>query len=99
MELDALHVDQLGPGPQRHGVSVARALPRVRRELPRLADTAGRENDRLGLEGNELTRRAPVPHAPRDATLRVVNELQYFALHEDVGPHGDDFLLQCANEF
>ena len=48
VELDALHVDQLGAGPQGHRVAVAGALPGVGRELPGLADAAGREDDGLG---------------------------------------------------
>src|ERR1700685_4363333 len=98
VELDALHVDQLRAGPEGHGVTVAGALPRVRRELPGLADAAGRDDDRLGLEGDELTGGAPVRDAPRDATLVVVDELQDLALHEDVGVHRDDFLLEGTDQ-
>ena len=99
MELHALHVDELRTGPQRHRVAVAGALPRVRRELPRLASATRRQNDGLGLEGDELTGRAPVPDAAGDASLGVVDELEDLALHEHVGAHGDDFLLQGADEF
>src|SRR5665213_2087329 len=99
VELNALHVDQLRASPQRHGVTVAGALPRVGRELPGPADAAGRDDDRLGFEGDELTCRSPVGDTPGDSTTVVVDQFQYLALHEDVGVHRDDFLLERADQF
>ena len=65
VELDALHVDQVGARVEAEGDAVARRLPRVRRELPRLAHAAGGEHDGLGLEEHELAGRAPVAERRR----------------------------------
>ena len=50
VELDELHVDQLGAGAERQRLAVARVLPRVRGDLVGLADATGRQEDRLGRE-------------------------------------------------
>ena len=98
VELDALHVDQLGAGPEGHGVAVAGALPRVRRELPRLSGAAGGEDHGLRGEGHELSGGTPVRDASGDSTVAVVHELQHLALHEDVGVHRHDLLLERADQ-
>src|SRR4028118_565477 len=48
VELDELHVHQPGPGLQRQRVPVAGVLPRVRGDLPGLADAAGAPRARPG---------------------------------------------------
>ena len=48
MELDELHVDQLGAGAIGQRVAVAGAFPAVARDLVGAADAAGGEDDRLG---------------------------------------------------
>ncbi len=53
MELNELHVDEVGPGPHRHRVPVGRVLPRVRRDLPAPPDAARRQHHRLRLEHDE----------------------------------------------
>ena len=53
MELDELHVDQLGAGVVGERVAVAGVFPAVARDLVRAADAAGGEHDRLGLEHAE----------------------------------------------
>ena len=65
VELDELHVDQLGAGVVGERLAVAAVLPRVRRHLVRLADPAGREDDRLGREGDRLAGRPPVRRTRR----------------------------------
>ena len=98
VELHGLHVDDVGPGPDRHGVAVADGLPRVGGVLPRLADRARGEDEGLGGEELHLARRAHVAHRPADAALGVGQQAQDLALHEDVGVHGDDLLLQRADQ-
>ena len=98
VELHALHVDHVGPGPDGHGVTVADGLPRVRGVLPRLADRARGEDEGLGGEEHHLAGRAHVAHRARDPALGVGQQAQDLALHEDVGAHGDDLLLQGADQ-
>ena len=50
MELDELHVDQLGAGAIGQRVAVAGAFPAVAGDLEGAADAAGGEDDRLGAE-------------------------------------------------
>ena len=56
VELDELHVDEVGTGLVRECLAVAAVLPRVRRDLVGLADAAGRQHDRLGREQDRLRR-------------------------------------------
>ena len=71
VELHALHVDDVGPGPDGHGVAVAHGLPRVRRVLPRLADRAGGEHEGLGGEERPSRRSgACSPRHPRSGPRR-----------------------------
>ena len=60
VELDELHVDQLGAGEVGQGLAVARVLPRVRGDLVGLADAAGREDDGPGREDDGPAGRPPV---------------------------------------
>ena len=53
MELDELHVDQLGAGVIRERVAVAGAFPAVAGDLVGASDPAGREHDRRGVEDLE----------------------------------------------
>ena len=61
VELNELHVDQVGPRPQGQGVAVAGALPGVGRHLVGLAHAAGGEDRRLAPEDDEAPRLSPVP--------------------------------------
>ena len=65
VELDELHVDQLGAGLVGQRLAVAGVLPRVRGDLARLADAAGGEDDRLGREDDRLAGRPPVAERRR----------------------------------
>src|ERR1043166_5985922 len=53
MELDELHVHQLGAGMVRERVSVAGVLPAVRGDLEGASDSTGCEHDRFRREGGE----------------------------------------------
>ena len=65
VELDELHVDQLGAGLVGERLAVAAVLPRVRGDLVGLADPAGREDDRLGREDDRPAGRPPVAERAR----------------------------------
>jgi hypothetical protein len=84
MELHELHVDHVGAGPQRHRMSVAGVLPRIGRVLPRFPDTAGRDDDGLRRERDELTGGSPVAEAAVDGAVVVGEQAHDRALHEDV---------------
>jgi hypothetical protein len=85
--------------PAHRPIACPSPVPSHEFELPGPADAAGRDDDRLGLEGHELTGRAPIRDAPGDSPLTVVHELEDLALHEDVGVHRDDLLLERADQF
>ena len=93
MELDELHVDQLGAGEVRQGLAVARVLPRVRGDLVRPADAAGREDGRLGREDDRLARRPPVADGAPDA-VAAGHEVGDRALHVDRDAHRDGLVLE-----
>ena len=82
VELDELHVDEIGAGPQGEGVAVARVLPRVRRDLVGLADAARREDHGGRLEHHEAARLPPVGERAGDA-VAVLEQPGDRALHED----------------
>ena len=52
VELDEFHVDELGTGEVGQRLAVAAVLPGVRRDLVRLADPAGGQDD--GLDGKTI---------------------------------------------
>ena len=93
VELDELHVDQVGARPEREGLAVAGVFPRVRRDLPRLADTARGEHDGLGLEEDELAGVAPVAEGAADAVALLQEPLD-LALHVDVDALVDAVVLE-----
>src|SRR5262249_28192160 len=96
MKLDELHVHQISPGLRSERDAVARALPRVRGELPRLSDAAAGEHHRLGLEDHEPPRFAPVAESTADA-IAVLEEPLDIALHEDRDALVHRVLLQRAD--
>src|SRR5205823_354113 len=53
VKLDEFHVLQFGAGIVSEGMAVASVFPAVAGDLERLADAAGGEHDRLGLEQDE----------------------------------------------
>ena len=98
VELDELHVDEFGPGVVGERVAVAGVLPRVRRDLVRLADAAGREDDRLRLEDGEPAALAVVGERPGDA-VAVLEQPDDRALHVDGDALVDAVVLQRADQF
>ena len=69
MELRHLHVHEVGAGVERHRVSVAGVLPRVRGDLPRLPDATRGEDDRLRAEEDELAALPPVAERAGDPAV------------------------------
>ena len=67
VELDELHVDELGAGLIREGVPVAGALPAVAGDAVGAADSTGRQDDGLGLEDAEASAFALVAAGADDA--------------------------------
>src|SRR5206468_9488234 len=96
VELDELHVNQVGARPQRERVAVAGVLPGVGRDLPRLADAAGGEHDGLGFEEDELAGIAPVAEGPAHA-VAVLQEALDLALHVYVDALVDAVVLERAD--
>ena len=98
VELDGLHLDHVGTGPDGHGVTVAGRLPGVGGVQPALADRPGRQHDGLGGERDELAGRPPVADGAGDAAVGVGQQAEDLALHEDVDAHRDDLLLQRPDD-
>jgi hypothetical protein len=96
VELDELHVDEVGARPEGHRVTVAGVLPGVRRDGVGLADPAGREDDRRSLEHDELPALAPVGDRARDP-LAVLEQPVHGALHEHVDAEVHGVLLERAD--
>ena len=96
VELDELHVDQLGAGVVGQAVPVACVLPAVARDLERPADASGGEDDRLGLEDHEAAALAVVAERADDA-LAVLQDLHDGALHVHVDAEVDPVVLERAD--
>src|SRR6185436_19017235 len=96
MELGELHVHQLGTGFVRHREPVAGVLPRVARDLPRLAAAAGREDRGLALEHDEATGLTPVAEHAGDP-IAVLEQLERGALHVEVDALVHAVILQRAD--
>ena len=89
MELRHLHVHEVGAGVERHRVSVAGVLPRIRGDLPRLPDATRGEDDRLRAEEDELAALPPVAERAGDPAVIGEKPIER-ALHEhiDASVHG-----------
>ena len=96
MELRHLHVDEIGAGVERHAEAVAGVLPRVRGDLPRLADATGREHDGLRTEQHELSALAPVAERAGDHAILGEQAVER-ALHEHVDAAVHGVVLQRAD--
>src|SRR5262249_33846225 len=96
VELDELHVDQLGAGVVAEAVAVAGILPAVAGDLVRLADAAGRQHHRLGPEDDEPAALAVVAERPRDA-VAVLQQPDDRALHVDRHALVDAVVLEGAD--
>ena len=110
MELQELHIDQRGAGPQGQRVTVAGVLPGVRRHLVRPTDATGGQDHRRRLEEHELARLAVVAERSGDP-VAVQHQLGDRGLVEDLEPgvvvavvapvlllERDDLLLQRADQ-
>ena len=97
MELDELHVDQLGAGAIGQRVAVAGALPAVAGHLVGAADAAGRQHDRLGLEQLEAAALAVVAERAGDPAV-VEQQLDDGVLHVHGGAQVDGVVLQRADQ-
>ena len=98
MELDELHVDELGAGAIGQRVPVAGAFPAVARDLVGAADAAGGEDDRLCREHVE---RALLPVVGQDACRPsgIEHEVDDRVLHVDLDAEVCRVVLQRANQF
>ena len=96
VELDLLHVDEIGSHVHGHAHAVAAVLPRVGGHLPALARTAGGQHHGLAVEHDQLAAFAPVAY--RAAHPAVVHEqVLDVALHVDVDAQRHRALLQRAD--
>ncbi len=98
MELDELHVDQLGPGVVGERVAVAGVFPRIARDLVRLADAAGRQDDRLRPEDGPAAAFAIVGQRSGNAAA-VEQELDDRPLHVHADALVNAVILQRADQF
>ena len=96
MELDELHVDQLGAGVVGERVAVAGVFPAVARDLVGAADAAGRQHDRLRAEHLEAAALALVAERAGDA-VAVLEQRDDRALHVHVDALMDAVILQRAD--
>ena len=87
---------QLGAGVVGERVAVAGVLPAVAGDLVRLADAAGRQHDRLGLEDDEAAALAVVGERAGDA-VAVLEQADDGAFHVDVDALVDAVILQGAD--
>ena len=70
VELDELHVDQLGARFVGERMAIARVFPAVARDLVGAADSAGRQHDRLCAKDLESSSLALVPERADDPVAR-----------------------------
>src|SRR6266571_9237157 len=96
MELDHLHVDQVGAGVECHRHAVAGAFPRIGGDLPGLARATSRQHDRPCLEHDELAAVAPVGQRATDCWA-ALQELLDGALHEHIDAPVDGVVLEGAD--
>ena len=96
MELDELHVHQVGAGVVGERVAVAGVFPAVARDLVGAADAAGRQHDRLRPKQLEAPALALVAERADDA-VAVLEQPDDRALHVHVDPLVDAVILQRAD--
>ena len=96
VELDELHVHQLGAGVVGQRVAVAGVLPAVAGDLEGAPDAAGGEHDRPGLEHAQVALLAVVAHRARDAAP-VQEQLRDRVLHVDLDALVDPVVLERAD--
>ena len=96
MELDELHVDQLGARIVRERLAVARVLPAVAGDPVGLSDPAGGEHDRARAKEVEQPFLAIVRQGAGDS-LRVLEQRDHRVLHVDVDALVDAVVLEGAD--
>jgi hypothetical protein len=96
VELDELHVDQLGAGMIGERMAVAGAFPAVAGDPISAADAAGREHDRLGAEGLETPPLAVVANRAGHPAA-VEQQRHHGEFHVDVESAMDAVILQRAD--
>src|SRR5262249_41826098 len=96
VELHELGVEELGAEEVGQALAVAGALPRVRVDLERAADAAGRQDDGLRLEDAQGAVLAPVP-ARAGHPVAISEKPRHRALHVDVHPGVDAVLLESPD--
>ena len=98
MELDELHIHQLGARTVGQRLPVARVFPAVRRDLERPANTASSNHHRLRVPYHEVAAFAVVSERPAH-TPGVHHQGQHRAFHVDFHALVDAVVLQRANHF
>src|SRR5688572_1616998 len=98
MELNEFHVDQFRPGVIRKRVAVTGPFPRIRCDLVRSSDTAGRENDGLCLEDTKASMFAFVRETS-DNAVAVLEQRDHRDLHVNVDTLMDAVVLKRADQF
>jgi hypothetical protein len=93
VELDELHVHQIGARVEGERVAVAGVLPAVAGDLERATDAAGGEDDGLGLEDPQVALLAIVAERAGDPP-GVDEQLDDRVLHVDLEPLVDAVVLQ-----
>ena len=93
MELDELHVHQVGAGLVGERVTVAGVLPGVGGDLVGAPDAAGADDHRLGREQPEVAPLAVVAESAGDPP-RVEQERHRGVLHEKIDPTVDAVVLE-----
>ncbi len=96
MELEVLHVDEVGARVVREGLSVPGVLPAVAGDLVGAADPSGREHDGLRLEDAEVPPLAVVAEGADDP-LAALEEPHHRALHVHVDSEVDSVILERAD--
>jgi len=94
MELDELHVDEVGARPQGHRVAVAGVLPRVDVIFQALRCRPSPAPP-LRLEEHELARVSPVPEGAGHP-VAVLEQAFDLALHVDIDALVDAVILERA---
>src|SRR5262249_10996583 len=96
MELDELHVDQLGPGVVGQGVAIAGVFPAIARDLVCAANPACGQNDGLGPKNHEPAA-FPVIGERTCNALAVLEQAQDGAFGVDLDAPMNAVVLECAD--
>ncbi len=96
VELDELHVHQVGAGVVGERVAVAGVFPTITRDAVGAPDAAGRQHDRLALEQAEPAAFAVVSECACDA-VAVLEQRKDGVLHVDLDPLVDPVVLKRAD--